>query len=290
MSCFNAVATHNVTASAPTATRAISCNLRQLLDCLGCSIDVAVGGVGDMRSAYSDFAYDPASVADESVRAKYVGEYLPKWLGYFEKLLRRAGGQYFGGSAFSFADVLVFDILDHNLRVDPACLAKLPTLQQCAWPMLLALPPATLPRYRPLSLSLTHTHTHTNTHTHTHDRVWGLAASYSCRCNRSQTRHLGIRLRPFTPACVLERRKRRVRYAEPLTARQRICSPSQRDTKVGALVGWDEQCAHIKSWPCIFYYIAQYSARRTRSGPGSRDCLRGRAACCLASAPCHHGA
>lgn len=103
-----------------------------MLDCLECSIDVAVGGVGDMRSAYSDFAYNPASVADESVRAKYISEYLPKWLGYFEKLLQRAGGQYFGGSAFSFADVMVFDILDHNLRVEPACLAKFPTLQQCA--------------------------------------------------------------------------------------------------------------------------------------------------------------
>ena len=101
--------------------------LRQML----CSIDVAVGGVGDMRSAYGEFAYDAASITDESVRTKYVGEYLPKWLGYFEKLLQRAGGQYFGGSVFSFADVMVFDILDHNLRVDPACLAGFPTLQQC---------------------------------------------------------------------------------------------------------------------------------------------------------------
>ena len=106
-----------------------ACNWRQLLY----SIDVAVGGVGDMRSAYGDFAYDVASVTDESIRAKYVGEYLPRWLGYFEKLLQRAGGQYFGGSAFSFADVMVFDILDHNLRVDPACLASFPTLQQCKY-------------------------------------------------------------------------------------------------------------------------------------------------------------
>lgn len=86
-----------------------------------------------MRSAYSDFAYDPASKTDGSVRAKYVNEYLPKWLGYFEKLLQRAGGQYFGGSAFSFADVMVFDILDHNMRVDPSCIAEFPVLQQCTF-------------------------------------------------------------------------------------------------------------------------------------------------------------
>jgi hypothetical protein len=97
-----------------------------------CRIDVTVGGVGDMRSKYGGFAYDPASLTDPTVRAAYVGEYLPTWLGYFEKLLQRAGGQYFGGSVFSFADIMVFDIIDHNLRVEPSCLAKFPTLQQCA--------------------------------------------------------------------------------------------------------------------------------------------------------------
>lgn len=86
-----------------------------------------------MRSAYSAFAYNPASTTDEAIRSKYVNEYLPKWLGYFERLLQRAGGQYFGGSAFSFADVMVFDILDHNMRVDPACLANFPVLQQCKY-------------------------------------------------------------------------------------------------------------------------------------------------------------
>jgi glutathione S-transferase len=40
----------------------------------------------------------------------------------------RTGHEYFGGSAFSVADLLVFDILDHNLRVDPKCLDAFPTL------------------------------------------------------------------------------------------------------------------------------------------------------------------
>ena len=93
-------------------------------------IDVAVGGVGDMRQKYGELAYDPDVHTNPELLRAYKGDYLPKWLGYLERLLQRAGGSYFGGSSFSFADTMVFDIIDHNQRVDPACLAPFPTLQQ----------------------------------------------------------------------------------------------------------------------------------------------------------------
>lgn len=94
-------------------------------------IDVATGGVGDMRAKYSQLVYNE-QMADKQKRQQlleeYKGNYLPQWLGYFEDLLLRAGGEYFGGSSFSIADTMVFDMLDHNLRVDPHCLDKLPAL------------------------------------------------------------------------------------------------------------------------------------------------------------------
>eukprot|EP01043_Picozoa_sp_COSAG02_P040935 COSAG02_NODE_3352_length_6884_cov_9.048342_3_plen_182_part_00 len=176
-----------------------------------------------MRSAYGDFAYDAASITDESVRTKYVDEYLPKWLGYFEKLLQRAGGQYFGGSAFSFADVMVFDILDHNLRVDPACLAVFPTLQQCKHGTILC------------------GSSHINVERDRTDTwcVLDFVGAYSCRCDRSQTRHLGICVRPFTSARVLQWCKRCVRYAESFTAWEWICSSAEGDSEIRAIVDTD---------------------------------------------------
>ena len=91
-------------------------------------IDIAMGGVGDMRSKYSKLVYDRAVHTDTSILEEYKQKYLPLWLGYFERLLLKAGHEYFGGSTFSVADLLVFDILDHNLRVDPGCLDSFPTL------------------------------------------------------------------------------------------------------------------------------------------------------------------
>ena len=185
-----------------------------------------------MRSAYGEFAYDAASITDESVRTKYVGEYLPKWLGYFEKLLQRAGGQYFGGSVFSFADVMVFDILDHNLRVDPACLAVFPTLQQCEHGTIRCSPPH-------IDVRVEGDRTDTRC-------VLDFAGTYSCRCDRSQTRHLGVRVRPFASAWVLQWCKRCVRYAEPFTSWEWICSTPKGDSEIRTLAN-TKYCAQSQS-------------------------------------------
>ena len=87
-------------------------------------IDVAAGGVVDMRAKYSKIVYDPQVHEEPSILRRYKTEYLPTWLGYMNKLLQRAGGEFFGGSSFSFADTLAWDILDHNLRIDPSCLVR----------------------------------------------------------------------------------------------------------------------------------------------------------------------
>ena len=93
-------------------------------------VDVTMGGVDDMRAAYSKLVYNQDILTDKSLMNTYVEEYLPLWLGHFERLLLRAGGEFFGGSAFSIADTFAFDILDHNLRVAPRCLDSFPTLDK----------------------------------------------------------------------------------------------------------------------------------------------------------------
>jgi glutathione S-transferase len=93
-------------------------------------IDIAMGGVDDMRAAYSKLVYNKQIIEDKSLLAAYKDEYLPLWHGHFERLLNRAGGDFLGGSAFSIADTLAFDILDLNLRVDPRSLDAFPTLDK----------------------------------------------------------------------------------------------------------------------------------------------------------------
>lgn len=54
-------------------------------------IDIAMGGVGDMRAKYSKLAYDPAVQTNPSLLEEYKAKYLPLWLGHFQRLLLKAG-------------------------------------------------------------------------------------------------------------------------------------------------------------------------------------------------------
>ena len=92
------------------------------------AIDVVLGGVVDMRGRYTSLVYDVRVTGDPSVLAAY-RETLTTWLGYLEGLLSRAGdGRFFVGERFSVADTMVYDILEHNLRLQPHCLSPFPLL------------------------------------------------------------------------------------------------------------------------------------------------------------------
>ena len=88
------------------------------------AIDMVLGGVADMRGHYTSLVYDQRVASDPSVLPDYLDN-LRTWLGYLEAQLSRAadGGRFFVGGRLSVADLVVFDILDLNLRLQPHCLA-----------------------------------------------------------------------------------------------------------------------------------------------------------------------
>lgn len=99
-------------------------------------VDVAAGGVMDVKKRYGKMAY--AKAADQAKEMDEYKAFLGVWLPYFERLAPARGlagegdlkgGDFITGS-FTFADVLVYDMLDTNvLRVDPEGLAPYPKLR-----------------------------------------------------------------------------------------------------------------------------------------------------------------
>lgn len=65
---------------------------------------------------------------------KYLSHYttttLAQWIGTFETLLMSVenGDHYFCGRDLLYCDLLVFDLLELNLRLDPTCLDHAPKL------------------------------------------------------------------------------------------------------------------------------------------------------------------
>eukprot|EP00051_Salpingoeca_urceolata_P028399 m.486647 g.486647 ORF g.486647 m.486647 type:complete len:528 (-) comp24541_c0_seq1:74-1657(-) len=98
-------------------------------DELQVTVDIVAGGAQDLRSRYSKLVYDKDSVTDTTLLDEYK-TMLATWLPNFERLLVKAGGKWFANQDhITYADILMFDILDHNLRIVPTCLDKTPELR-----------------------------------------------------------------------------------------------------------------------------------------------------------------
>ena len=94
-----------------------------------------------MRARYSKLVYDK-NIDDAMIRTFVSGDDPPSaiparrsidnpkalrtWLPYFERLIEKRTWS----TGDSFADALVFDMVDSHLRVDPDCLRGLPALGQ----------------------------------------------------------------------------------------------------------------------------------------------------------------
>ena len=76
--------------------------------------DMIMNGVMDVRSRYGKMAYS----ADHDLEA--YADVLATWLSYFEAIL--GDRKFFVGDSLSVSDVMVWDMLDLNLRVVPAAL------------------------------------------------------------------------------------------------------------------------------------------------------------------------
>lgn len=91
--------------------------------------DMAFEGVKDVRmEVMKPMSADPAKRAD--LRADLVASVLPRWLGYFDRMLAKGGGEGFlAGGGITFADIALWHLLEALTDNDLAApLEKLPRL------------------------------------------------------------------------------------------------------------------------------------------------------------------
>jgi len=84
-------------------------------------IDMVACGCEDWRSEYTRVVYNKDF---DNVKTAYIQLRIPHYLGIFEKLLSEnsSSGFFFAGSKASFADCLVYELLDLSQRLAPSCL------------------------------------------------------------------------------------------------------------------------------------------------------------------------
>jgi len=71
----------------------------------GALADMFVDGIADLNAARGSAQTDEA-------KAKFVSEVLPKWLGLFEKIIEKNGGDYVVGHTFTYADIQLVNAVD----------------------------------------------------------------------------------------------------------------------------------------------------------------------------------
>jgi len=84
--------------------------------------DMIVDGVLDVTAARN-------AAKTEEEKQKFASEGLPKWLGFFEELLKKNGGKFFVGDNLTWADLYVYYSLENTVNVVPKALDSFPTLK-----------------------------------------------------------------------------------------------------------------------------------------------------------------
>jgi len=84
--------------------------------------DMIVDGVLDINAARN-------AAKTEEEKQKLASEVLPKWLGYFEELLKKNGGKFFVGDNVTWADLYVYNALDVVVSMVPKALDSFSTLK-----------------------------------------------------------------------------------------------------------------------------------------------------------------
>lgn len=90
-------------------------------------VDVVFGGFEDLRTKYNALVYDKDFAAK---RAEFESKTLPVWLPHFERLLTKAGGQYFVANKLTIADLEGWDVLSCVWQLSPAAFDPYPALKK----------------------------------------------------------------------------------------------------------------------------------------------------------------
>jgi len=89
----------------------------------GALADMIVDGVADLSGARN-----AAKTDDE--KAKFEKEILPKWLGYFENLLKKNDSNgFFVGHNITYADIVFFNAIDNTVRLYPHATDSFPLVK-----------------------------------------------------------------------------------------------------------------------------------------------------------------
>eukprot|EP01104_Vermistella_antarctica_P012389 TRINITY_DN3575_c0_g1_i1.p1 TRINITY_DN3575_c0_g1~~TRINITY_DN3575_c0_g1_i1.p1 ORF type:complete len:328 (-),score=90.26 TRINITY_DN3575_c0_g1_i1:155-1096(-) len=96
--------------------------------------DVIAGGAEDLRKLYSRLVYASSQEEFETNRVPFVSEVLPAKFAKFEALLHHNSPFYgkinfFVSEQLTYADVLVFDVVDAASRLSPTSLDEFPILR-----------------------------------------------------------------------------------------------------------------------------------------------------------------
>ncbi|KAL3861386.1 hypothetical protein ACJMK2_007421 [Sinanodonta woodiana] len=92
-------------------------------------IDQVVDLVEDVKKETVKAGHEKDADKKKELEQKLQDEVFPKFIGFFEKLLKDNGGQYFVGSSLSLADLAVLALFDNPLQKYPSLLDKWPALQ-----------------------------------------------------------------------------------------------------------------------------------------------------------------
>jgi len=86
-------------------------------------IDVAMGVMQDLHAAFSRLCYDPKF---DSLKDAFIAESGPR----MEKFAKLLHGHYITGDKISFADFLLFELLERYSALMPSCMEAHPSLKE----------------------------------------------------------------------------------------------------------------------------------------------------------------
>lgn len=90
-------------------------------------IDIAADTVTDLRDRWVQLIFGGKNT--EEARAKFVAETVPMHATRITRLLHKHGGPFVLGARTSFADAMLFDLVNRLTELDTSCLADYPALR-----------------------------------------------------------------------------------------------------------------------------------------------------------------